>query len=36
MSGTGIFDGDPQFEALKQLREVEGYDGPVDQDGNKA
>jgi hypothetical protein len=26
----GIFDGDPKFEALKELREIEGYDGPID------
>jgi hypothetical protein len=30
----GLFDGDPKFEALKALRES-GYDGPIDQDGNK-
>jgi hypothetical protein len=36
MAGTGIFDGDPKYERLKQLREDEGYTGPVDQDGNKA
>lgn len=30
-----LFDDDPQFQKLKALRES-GYDGPVDQDGNKA
>lgn len=32
--GTGIFDGDPKYEALKDLRENQGYTGPIDQDGN--
>ena len=28
-----IFDKDPKYQALKDLRDS-GYDGPVDQDGN--
>ncbi len=31
----GIFDGEPKFEALRRLREDEGYTGPIDQDGNR-
>ena len=30
----GLFDDDPAFQNLKALRKS-GYDGPVDQDGNK-
>jgi hypothetical protein len=30
-----MFDGDPRFERLRQLREVEGYRGGVDESGNK-
>jgi hypothetical protein len=31
--GTGIFDSDPDYQRLKELRDS-GYTGPVDQDGN--
>jgi hypothetical protein len=31
---TGLFDDDLKFQKLKALRDS-GYDGPVDQDGNK-
>lgn len=31
----GIFDGDPKFEKLRQIREVEGYTGWLDQDLKK-
>lgn len=27
-----MFDDDPQFQALKRIREDECYDGPLDQD----
>ncbi|WP_185949286.1 hypothetical protein [Microbispora sp. KK1-11] len=30
----GLFDDDPAYQKLKALRDS-GYDGPVDQDGNK-
>jgi hypothetical protein len=32
---TGIFDNDPKYQQLKEIRDS-GYTGPVDQDGNKA
>jgi len=30
----GLFDNNPTYQKLKALRES-GYDGPVDQNGNK-
>jgi hypothetical protein len=31
----GLFSNDPKFEALRKIREDEGYDGWLDQDNNK-
>ncbi len=35
MARKGLFDGDPKFEKLREIREDEGYDGWLDQDLNK-
>lgn len=32
----GIFDNDPRFQELRRIREEEGYDGPLDHDGQKS
>lgn len=31
-----MFDDDPKFLELKQIREGEGYDGPLDDDGTRS
>ncbi|MGW4800918.1 hypothetical protein ACWEPC_51715 [Nonomuraea sp. NPDC004297] len=30
-----MFDHDPRYQELRRLREEEGYDRPLDQDGRK-
>lgn len=30
-----LFDGDPQFEELRRIREDEGYTGPLDENLNR-
>lgn len=30
-----MFDDDPKYQKLRRIREEEGYDGPLDQDGRR-
>lgn len=31
----GLFDNDPKYQQLKKIREGSGYDGPLNQDGER-